>query len=47
MLDLMVLDELKRKKKIPRQWLLKDRKKKFVTNTPRKKERKCLKESPI
>ena len=33
MLDLVVLKELKRKKRIPREWLLKDRKKEFVTPT--------------
>ena len=41
MLDLVVLEELKRKKKIPKEWLLKDRKKEFVVNDSRKKQRKA------
>ncbi len=40
MLDLVVLEELKRKKKIPKEWLLKDRKKEFVIKDSRKKEQK-------
>ncbi|MGB2696998.1 MAG: hypothetical protein WBD28_03955 [Candidatus Zixiibacteriota bacterium] len=41
MLDLIVLEELRRKKKIPKEWLLKDRKKEFVINDSRKKEKKA------
>ena len=40
MLDLVVLEELKRQKKIPKEWLLKDRKKEFVIKDSRKKEQK-------
>jgi len=40
MLDLVVLEELKRKKKIPKEWLLKDRKKDFVIKSSGKKEHK-------
>ena len=40
MLDLVVLEELKRKKKIPKEWLLKDRKKEFVIKDSGKKEQK-------
>jgi hypothetical protein len=40
MLDLVVLEELKRKKKITKDWLLKDRKKEFVINSSGKKEKK-------
>lgn len=40
MLDLLVLKELERKKKIPKEWLLKDRKKEFIVCGSRKKERK-------
>jgi hypothetical protein len=40
MLDLVVLEELKRKKKIPKEWLNKDRKKEFVISYSRKKESK-------
>lgn len=40
MLDLVVLEELKRKKIIPKEWLLKDRKKEFVVNSSPKKEKR-------
>lgn len=40
MLDLVVLEELKRKKKIPKDWLLKDKKREFVLNSSKKKEQK-------
>lgn len=40
MLDLLVLKELERKKKIPKEWLLKDRKKEFIVCGPGKKEQK-------
>lgn len=42
MLDLVVLEELKRKKKIPKEWLLKDRKKEFVVNGSRKRNKNSL-----
>lgn len=41
MLDLVVLEELKRKKKIPKEWLHKDRKKEFVIKDSRKKEKQA------
>ena len=40
MLDLLVLRELERKKKIPREWLLGKREKVFVVRNPGKKEQK-------
>lgn len=40
MLDLFVLKELERKKKIPKEWLLKDRKKEFIVCGSGKKEQK-------